>query len=183
MRWLHVGSDSHVKQQANNCFCRNVLYALKLFLSACDFNYQLLSILFVSSITSDDEDAAATRLVHEKRGSTFATNCFVVRDIGPCRDVAEYSWLYPITLDARCFGAKFGDGRNYTMFDLLRIRRDTYVGAWNRRWANAGHWWASIKDAVGRFDMPIVWHADKVSYVSALRRMQCGTEGDWGFLK
>lgn len=32
---------------------------------------------------------------------------------------------------------------------------------------------------VGCFDIPVVWHADKVTYVRALRWMLSGTAGHW----
>lgn len=53
----------------------------------------------------------------------------------------------------------FSDGRNFTMFDRLRVRRDTNIDVWNRRWTAASQSCASIIDPVGRFDMLFVRHA------------------------
>lgn len=127
-------------------------------------------------------DVVATRSAHEKRSGTSATNCFVVRDTLHHSDVAEYRRLYPITIDARPFGAISSDGRSSTMFGRLGIRRDTNIRAWNRGWASTGQWCGGIINPVGHFGLPLVRHADEVTYVRALREMLCGTEGDWGLV-
>lgn len=43
-------------------------------------------------MASDDENVVGTRFVHEKGGTAFATNCFVVRETVLYWDVAEYRW-------------------------------------------------------------------------------------------
>lgn len=90
-------------------------------------------------MASNDGDVAAGRSpTGEAEGSTSAASRFVVHETVSHWDVAEYKRLYPSTLDARRFGALFGDERNLMMFDRMGIRRDTDIGAGLRWWSIAG---------------------------------------------
>lgn len=54
---------------------------------------------------------------------------------GPSWSVAEHKTRYEDTLDAWRFGAMFSDGANSIICGRQNVRRDTDIGAWNRRGA------------------------------------------------
>lgn len=130
-------------------------------------------------MASDDRDVVATRLAHEERDNTSRTSRSMMPEIVLHQDVAEYRGLYPNTLDPKHIGAVVSDGRSFTTFDSIEVRRDTSIGFWNRRWARAGEWCAGIMDPVGCFDVPFVRHADEATYVRALLWILARREGDW----
>lgn len=99
------------------------------FLSAFISHHHLLPF-FSSGMASNDRDTAAAHLSHDEAGGdTSAKSHFLARETVLHWYVAKCRRLYPNTPDLSRYGAVFRDGRNFTMFDRLWVRRDTDLGA------------------------------------------------------
>lgn len=66
-------------------------------------------------------------------GGTRLVNIEIGREVLSW-SVAEYKTRYAHNLDARRFCAMFSDGANSFVFDRRKVRWDTDIGAWARRW-------------------------------------------------
>lgn len=54
------------------------------------------------------------------------------------------------------------------MFHRLNIRLDIDIGAWSRGWTLLWRWYSGMLKDVHRFHMPMVRHAEEVSYLPRL---------------
>lgn len=62
----------------------------------------------------------------------------------------------------------FSDGASSFLFDRRNVRRDKYIGTWNRRWTLLRRWCLGTLSDVFGINMPISFHVEEVGYLRCL---------------
>lgn len=96
---------------------------------------------------------------------------FVEHAVSQDWTVARFMTDYPVFVDARRFNKTFPDGRNKVMFDHRLFRRDTDIGARERRCHAFKNWRPGYISPVGPLDMPSVRNDYGLEYFCNFRQL------------